>query len=288
MRTVRTIAELRRALPAAREAQTSVGLVPTMGALHDGHLALLAAARAECELVVMSLFVNPAQFGPAEDLAAYPRDEARDTALAREAGVDVVFAPSVEEMYPPGFATAVVVRGLGERLEGEWRPGHFEAVATVVTKLLNIVAPDVAYFGQKDAQQALVIERLVADLDMPVRIVVCPTVREPDGLALSSRNAYLSAGERARAVGLSRALARAAQVIGDGERDSGAVRAAALAELAASDLEADYLAVVDPETLEPVERIDRPVLIASAARVGRARLIDNVIASPSKNGVKRS
>jgi pantoate--beta-alanine ligase len=288
MRTVRTIAELRRALAPARDAGTSIGLVTTMGALHEGHISLLATARTECELVVMSLFVNPTQFAPAEDLAAYPRDEARDAALAQEAGVDVLFAPSVEEIYPPGFATSVVVRGLVERLEGEQRPGHFEGVATVVTKLLNIVAPDVAFFGQKDAQQALVIKRLVADLDMPVRIAVCPTVREPDGLALSSRNAYLSAAERARAVGVSRALAAAAELIAQGERDSGAARAAASAELEAHGLKADYLEIVDPATLEPVEHVDRPVLIATAAHAGRARLIDNVIASPNTNGAKRN
>ena len=288
MRTVRTIAELRRALLPARDARMSVGLVPTMGALHGGHLSLLAAARSQCDVVVMSLFVNPAQFGPDEDLAAYPRDEHRDSALAREAGVDLLFAPSAQELYPPGFATAVAVRGLGERLEGEQRPGHFEGVATVVTKLLNIVAPDVAFFGQKDAQQALVIKRLVADLDIPVRIAVCPTVRESDGLALSSRNAYLSDAERAQALGLSRALARAAGLIAAGERDGGAVRAAALNELSAHHLEADYLAVVDPETLEPIEHVDRAVLVAAAARVGRARLIDNLIASPSTNGAKRS
>jgi len=288
MRTIRTIAELRRALAPAHEAHLRVGLVPTMGALHDGHLSLLGAARAECDLVVMSVFVNPLQFGPSEDLAAYPRDEARDAALAQEAGVDLLFAPAAEEIYPPGFATSVVVRGVSERLEGEQRPGHFEGVATVVAKLLNIVAPEVAYFGQKDAQQAIVIKRLVADLDMPVRIEVCPTVREHDGLAQSSRNAYLSEAERTQALGLPRALTRAASLIAGGERDGEAVRAAALRELSAHDLDADYLAVVDPETLEPVEHVDRPVLVAGAARVGRARLIDNLIASPSTNGAKPS
>lgn len=288
MRIVRTIAELRRALRPARDARMSIGLVATMGALHDGHASLLAAARAECDIVVMSLFVNPTQFGPAEDLATYPRNAARDEALAQAAGVDLLFAPSADEIYPPGFATSVVVRGVGERLEGEQRPGHFEGVATVVTKLLNIVAPDVAFFGQKDAQQALVIKRLVADLDMPVRIAVCPTVREPDGLALSSRNAYLSTEERARAVGLSRALLRAAELIAHGERDSDAVRAAARTELAAHELTADYVEVVDPATLEAVEQVDRPVLVAAAARVGRTRLIDSVIAPTNTNGAKRN
>jgi pantoate--beta-alanine ligase len=286
MRTVRTIAELRRALAPAHDARLRVGLVPTMGALHDGHLSLLGAARAECDLVVMSVFVNPLQFGPSEDLAAYPRDEARDAALAQEAGVDLLFTPAAEEIYPPGFATSVVVRGVSERLEGAQRPGHFEGVATVVAKLLNIVAPEVAYFGQKDAQQAIVIKRLVADLDMPVRIEVCPTVREHDGLAQSSRNAYLSAEERARATSISRALERTAQLIAHGERDSRTAVAAARGELAAHDLEPEYLEIVDPDTLEPVKRVERPVIVALAARVGRARLIDNVIATPSTNGVE--
>jgi len=288
MRTLRTSAELRRALAAARGAQMSVALVPTMGALHEGHLSLLAAARAECDLVVMSLFVNPAQFAPSEDLGAYPRDEARDAALAEEAGVDLLFAPAVEEVYPPGFATAVVVRGVSERLEGQQRgTGHFEGVATIVTKLLNIVQPDVAFFGQKDAQQAVVIRRLVADLDIPTRIVICPTVREPDGLARSSRNAYLTPADRARALGLSRALARAASVVEAGEHDSVATATAAREELAAHDLEPEYLEIVDPETLEPVPRIDGPVLVAVAARVGQARLIDNAIVSPTPNGTRR-
>ncbi len=288
MRTVRTIAELRRALAPARDTRARVGLVPTMGALHEGHLSLIRAARTECDLVVISVFVNPLQFGVSDDLAAYPRDQARDAALAQEAGVDLLFAPTAEEIYPPGFATSVVVRGVSERLEGEQRPGHFEGVATVVAKLLNIVAPEVAYFGQKDAQQAIVIKRLVADLDMPVRIEVCPTVREQDGLAQSSRNAYLSAEERALAAGLPRALERAAQVIAQGERDSGVAVAAARRELTAQDLEPEYLEIVDPDTLAPVARVERPVLVALAARVGRARLIDNVIATPSTNGVEPS
>jgi pantoate--beta-alanine ligase len=288
MRTVRTIADLRRALVPARDARMRVGLVATMGALHGGHLALLGAARADCDLVVMSLFVNPAQFGPSEDLAAYPRDEARDAALAQEAGVDLLFAPAVEEIYPPGFATTVLVRGVSERLEGARRPGHFEGVATVVTKLLNIVGPDVAYFGQKDAQQALVIKRLVSDLAIPVQIVVCPTVREPDGLALSSRNAYLDGGQRAQAVGLSRALSRAASLIAAGERSSVAAVLAARAELAAHGLNADYLEIVDPLSLEPVAEVEQEVLVAVAAKVGSTALIDNVIATPNRNGATRA
>jgi pantoate--beta-alanine ligase len=281
MKIVRTIAELRRSLSAARTGGRTVGLVPTMGALHEGHLSLLAAARDECDIVVMSLFVNPAQFAAGEDLAAYPRDEAADAELARGAGVDLLFAPAVEEMYPHGFATRVVVSGVSERLEGAARgAGHFEGVATVVTKLLNIAAPDVAYFGQKDAQQTVVIRRMVADLDMPVRIAVCPTVREDDGLARSSRNAYLSAGEREHAVGLSRALEQAASLIAAGERDSAASSGVARRELEAYEIEPEYLAIVDPETLEAVETVTGPVLVAVAAQVGRARLIDNVLVVP--------
>jgi pantoate--beta-alanine ligase len=281
MQTARTIADARRLLAAVR-AQRVVGLVPTMGALHDGHRSLLDAARRDCDVVVMSLFVNPMQFAAGEDLGAYPHDEAADSAIAEAAGVDILFAPAVAEIYPVGFATSVVVRGVSEPLEGAARgASHFEGVATIVTKLFNIIAPDVAYFGQKDAQQALVIRRLVADLDIPVRIEVCPTVREPDGLARSSRNAYLSTADHEQAVGLSRALERAAALIAEGERDGAVAEAAARAELASYELEPEYLDVVDPETLRPVRTIDGPVLVAVAARVGRARLFDNVIASPN-------
>jgi pantoate--beta-alanine ligase len=281
MRTVRTIAETRAALHALPR---PVGLVPTMGALHEGHVSLLERARSGCATVVMSLFVNPTQFAATEDLDAYPRDEARDAELARRAGVDLLFAPSYAEIYPEGFATSVVVHGLSEPLEGAVRgPEHFHAVATVVTKLLNIVAPQVAYFGQKDAQQALVIKRLVRDLDIPVSVEVCATVRERDGLALSSRNAYLSEGERARAVGLPRALRRAAELIEAGERDSATAAAAARRELERDQIDPDYLALVDPETLAPVAQIDAPVLVAVAARIGRARLIDNLIATPGSH-----
>jgi len=279
MPTLRTIAELREAL---RVAAPPIGLVPTMGALHEGHLALLERARAECATVVMSLFVNPSQFGAGEDLAAYPREEERDARLAADAGVDVLFAPSSEEMYPEGFATRIHLGGLGDTLEGAARgPQHFDAVATVVVKLLNIVGPQIAYFGQKDAQQALVVKRVAADLDMPVSIEVCPTVRAADGLALSSRNAYLTAQERVRATALYRALRAGAEVVAGGSRDGAAARAAALAELALAGIEPDYLEVVDPATLVPVERVEVPVLIAVAARVGAARLIDNVVATPA-------
>ena len=279
MRTVRTIAEARAALETA---PAPVGLVPTMGALHDGHRSLLARARAESATVVMSLFVNPTQFGEAEDLAAYPRDRAGDERIAREAGVDLLFAPDVAEMYPPGFATTVSVAGLREPLEGAARgPGHFDAVATVVAKLLNIVAPQVAYFGQKDAQQALVIARMTRDLDIPVRIEVCPTVRESDGLARSSRNAHLDGAQREQAAAIPAALQAVAAAIGAGERDSGRAAAAGLDELQRRGVEPEYLALADPQTLEPVAQVTGPVLVALAARIGRARLIDNLIAQPA-------
>jgi pantoate--beta-alanine ligase len=276
--TARTIAAAREVL---REAPRPIGLVATMGALHEGHLALLGRARAECATVVLSLFVNPTQFADGDDLATYPRDEDRDLELARAAGVDVVFAPGAAEMYPDGFSTTVSVSGLSEPLEGAARgPEHFHGVATVVTKLLNIVGAQVAYFGQKDAQQALVVRRLVRDLDIPVTIEVCPTVREEDGLARSSRNAYLNASERSRAAGISIALRSAEALIAAGERDSATAAAAARRELERHEIVPEYVALVDPETLAPVERLDAPVLIAVAARIGRARLIDNLIAIP--------
>jgi pantoate--beta-alanine ligase len=280
MLTLRTIAELREAL---RDAERPVALVPTMGALHEGHLALLARARAECATVVMSLFVNPTQFAPGEDLRSYPRSEDADARLAAAAGVDVLFAPAASEIYPDGFATTIHVSGLRESLEGAARgSSHFDGVATVVVKLINIVGPQIAYFGQKDAQQALVIRRVVRDLDMPVLIEVCPTVRASDGLALSSRNAYLSDSERVRASALSRALAAAARAIAEGERDAAAALEPARGELAGAGIEPEYLEISDPETLAPLARVEGPVLIALAARVGGARLIDNVIATPGR------
>jgi len=282
MRIVRTVAELRAALAPARRDGRTIGLVPTMGALHAGHLSLIEAARAGTDVVVVSLFVNPAQFAPDEDLAAYPRDEAGDARAAEAAGADLLFAPPVEEVYPAGFATTVRVAGVSEPLEGERRgAAHFDGVATVVTKLLNMAQPDVAYFGRKDAQQLAVIRRLVADLDIPVRIAGCPTVREPDGLALSSRNAYLTADERPRALALSRALAAAREAVEAGVTDAGAVAAAARAPMDRLGVEPEYVAVVDPETFQPVASVDGDVLVAIAARVGRARLIDNDTISPN-------
>jgi pantoate--beta-alanine ligase len=274
VKTVRTISELRSALA---DAPRPVGLVPTMGYFHDGHLSLMRAARTANATVVVSLFINPTQFGPNEDLDAYPRDEARDLALAEAARVDIVFAPSVEEVYPAGFSTTVEVAGLTEPLDGAARPGHFKGVTTIVTKLLNMVGPDAAYFGQKDAQQALVISKLVRDLDMPVRIEVCPTVREPDGLAMSSRNAYLTEEERQRATALSRALRAAEQALERGEVDAGAIIAAARHELDEAGIEPEYLELRSAIDLTPAERVNGSTLLAVAARVGRARLIDNTM-----------
>jgi pantoate--beta-alanine ligase len=274
MNTVRTIAGLRAELA---KAPRPVGLVPTMGFFHDGHLSLMRAARETNATVVVSLFVNPAQFGPNEDLEAYPRDEARDLALAEAEGVDMVFAPSVEEVYPAGFSTTVEVEGLTEPLDGAARPGHFKGVTTIVTKLLNMVGPDAAYFGQKDAQQALVIRKLVSDLNMPVRIEVCPTIRESDGLALSSRNAYLNDEERERAAGLSRALRAAELAVEQGRIDADAVIAAARRELDEAGIEPEYLELRSATDLTPAERVNGSTLLAVAARVGRARLIDNTM-----------
>jgi len=276
MRTIRTVAELRAALLAPRRSGLQIGLVPTMGAFHDGHLSLIRHARAQCDVVVVSLFVNPTQFDDHGDLNAYPRDEGADAMQAAELGVDFLFAPSLQEVYPDGFATTVSVAGLTETLEGEQRGrSHFDGVATVVTKLFNMVAPDLAYFGQKDAQQALVIKRLAADLNIPVRIEVCPTVREPDGLAMSSRNVHLSPGERTRAPALRRALLAVEQAVAEGAEDPGAVRARALAELSSAQVEPEYLELVSATTLQPVPRIEGELLAVVAARVGTTRLIDN-------------
>jgi pantoate--beta-alanine ligase len=285
MRTVSTVAELRKLLAPERRAGRSIGLVPTMGFFHDGHLSLMRRARADNEVLVVSLFVNPAQFAPGEDFAAYPRDERRDTELAEAEGVDILFSPPVEEVYPEGFDTIVSVGGLTDTLEGdEAQRGaeHFQGVTTVVTKLFNMVGPDVAYFGQKDAQQALVIRKLVRDLDIPVRIEVCPTIRDADGLALSSRNAYLSPEERERALALSRALRAAEAAVASGTREAGAVVAAARDELARAGLEPDYLQLRSATDLSPVERVNGSTLLAVAARVGRARLIDNAILGGEK------
>ena len=278
MKTLRTIAEVRSQVGAARRAGRSVALVPTMGAFHGGHEALMRAARETCDEVIVSLFVNPAQFEEPTDLRTYPRSEAQDGAIAAELGVDALFAPSVAEIYPDGFATVIRVAGLSGVLEGAERgAAHFDGVCTVVCKLFNIVAPDVAFFGQKDAQQVVVIRRMVRDLDIPVQIAVVPTVREDDGLAQSSRNARLGAADRARATALRRGLEAAQDAIEAGDPDPARAEAAGRAAMSAEGIEPEYLAVVDPDSLERVERVAGRVLVVVAARVGPARLIDNVL-----------
>jgi pantoate--beta-alanine ligase len=250
-----------------------------MGAFHDGHLSLIHRAREQCEVVVVWLFVNPTQFNDSGDLDLYPRDEQRDAELARAAGVDYLFAPSASEVYPAGFATSLSVAGVTEGLESEYRGrGHFDGVATVVAKMFNMVGPDVAYFGQKDAQQVAVVRRMVRDLDMPVRVEICPTVRAPDGLALSSRNVRLSPDERRRAAALNRALeAVRSAVTAGGERDPETATEAARADLAASGVQLDYLELVDAETMAPVATIEGDVLAVIAGRLGDTRLIDNTM-----------
>jgi pantoate--beta-alanine ligase len=282
VRVVHTKSELREALAKPRRQGRRIGLVPTMGSFHEGHLSLMRRARRDCEIVVVSLFVNPAQFGPGEDLDSYPRDERQDAEAAQAEGIDLLWAPATEEVYPEGFATAVEVdECLTGVLEGDPEqrgPSHFRGVTTVVAKLFNTVQPDVAYFGRKDAQQAVVIERMVRDLDFPVEIEVLPTVREPDGLALSSRNAYLSAEERERALALSRALLAADAAARRGESSVAALTEMVRAELRNAGIEPEYVEARNAEDLSPVAELNgRRVLLAVAAQVGRARLIDNVV-----------
>jgi len=275
---VETSAELRAAVAAARSGDAVVGFVPTMGALHAGHRSLLAAARRETGFVVASVFVNPLQFGPAEDLGTYPRDRDGDLAVLEADGVDLAFLPGEREVWPVPPEVRLHVGALGERLEGARRPGHLDGVATVVAKLLHLVGPSRAYFGQKDAQQLAVVRRMVADLAFPNEIVACPTVREPDGLAVSSRNVYLSAEERARAAVLNRSLEAGRDAFMAGERDPAAIEMAAEELLAAvPGVEVDYVALVEPEGFEPAKQAEAGQVLAVAARVGRTRLIDNVI-----------
>lgn len=261
------------------ESPHPLGLVPTMGALHDGHLALVKRARQENRIVAASIFVNPTQFGPQEDLASYPRDRERDLDLFRQEGVDVVFAPGVDEIYPPGFDTWVDVGSLADRLEGAHRPGHFRGVATVVTKLFALIRPDRAYFGQKDGQQLAVIRRLARDLNLGPEIVAVPTVRDADGLALSSRNAYLSADERRAAPVVYRALCKAKTLFDGGINDAGQLRAGMEAELAGEPLveSVDYASVADAESLEELEQVRGRTMVSLAVQIGRVRLIDNVL-----------
>ncbi|MBO9351686.1 MAG: pantoate--beta-alanine ligase [Thermomicrobium sp.] len=279
MHLFRTIAELR--IWRSQQASRSVGFVPTMGYLHEGHLALVRRARAENETVVVSIFVNPLQFGPQEDDDRYPRDLDRDLYLLEREGVDAVFAPSVSEMYPSGFSTAVVVTGpIAERLEGEARPGHFRGVATVVTRLFGLVQPQRAYFGWKDAQQVLVVQRLVQDLALPVDIVPLPTVREADELAMSSRNVYLSPEERVAASAIPRALFAALERFRSGERAAAALRDLVRRTLTTTPVRLEYVSVSDLETFQEVEYVERPALLLVAAWIGTTRLIDNVLLDP--------
>ncbi|MGH9556324.1 MAG: pantoate--beta-alanine ligase [Terriglobales bacterium] len=283
MQTLPTISEMRAA---CREARTRgrLGLVPTMGALHEGHLSLVRAARAQCQTVAVSLFVNPTQFGPNEDLAKYPRTFERDRELLEREGVDLLFAPSTEEMYPAGAAAWVTVEGLSQKLCGRSRPTHFRGVTTVVSKLFHIVEPDLAFFGQKDAAQCTILRKMVRELDIPVGIVVCPIVREADGVAMSSRNAYLSAEQRRSATGLYRALSRVAELVEKGERRaSKLIDAAQRIFLEEPDVRLDYFEIVDNDTLDPVEGISGGALVAVAAYLGSTRLIDNLVLPPQSS-----
>jgi pantoate--beta-alanine ligase len=283
-RILRTVAEAREELGTARRAGLRIGLVPTMGALHPGHLSLIEAARRRCDLVVVSVFVNPTQFDEQSDLLAYPRDEARDAALAGQAGADILFAPSPQEIYRPGFATTVEVHGLTDRLEGAARSkSHFRGVTTVVCKLLHIVAPDIAYFGRKDAQQAAVIARMVADLDIATEIETMPIVREPDGLAMSSRNVRLSAAEREQALALHAALCAAERLAADGECSGERLIEEAQRMLADFSVTPEYVALVDRKSFEDIDRLDPAGLLLVAARIGQTRLIDNLLLNHPQN-----
>ncbi|MGC1787427.1 MAG: pantoate--beta-alanine ligase [Terriglobales bacterium] len=278
MKICTTIHEMRATSRAARRAGKRLGFVPTMGALHEGHLSLVRAARASSDVVAASIFVNPTQFGPNEDLAKYPRSFEHDCEMLEHEGVQLLFAPSVEEMYPGGAVTWVTVEGLSEKLDGRSRPGHFRGVATVVTKLFHVVGPDAAFFGQKDAAQVAVIRRMVRDLNLPVEIAVCPIVREADGLALSSRNAYLDPEQRKHALVLHRSLLRVRKLVEAGERNAFNLLAAGSEEIARENsVRLDYFEIVDPDTLDPVEDVSEGALVAVAAYVGSTRLIDNIL-----------
>lgn len=278
MEVITSVSEMQSRAAKLRSDGKVIGFVPTMGYFHEGHLSLMRRARSECDIVVVSIFVNPIQFVPGEDYERYPRDVERDLRMAEGVGVDIVFHPSVEEMYPEGYATYVNVEGLTEGLCGAFRPGHFRGVTTVVAKLFNIVMPHRAYFGEKDYQQLVVIKRMVRDLNFPIEIVPCPTVREEDGLAMSSRNVYLLPDERKAALSLSRGLMAAQKMFMSGERDAATLKRIVEEHLRSSELvRPQYVEVVDAETLEPIERVERDAVIAVAAFVGKARLIDNVI-----------
>ncbi len=278
MKICETIEDMRAACRAARHGGRRLGFVPTMGALHEGHLSLIRAARVACDVVAASIFVNPTQFGPNEDLARYPRDFERDLDLLAKEGVELLFAPSVEEMYPAGAVTWVTVEGLSSKLDGRSRPGHFRGVTTVVAKLFHIVEPDAAFFGEKDAAQLAIIRRMVRDLKFPVEIVGGATVRQADGLAMSSRNAYLDSAQRQQALVLHRALMRVKKLWESGERDAAKLLAAGHGEIAAEkSVRLDYFEIVDPDDLDPVENLARGALVAVAAFVGTTRLLDNIL-----------
>jgi len=281
MKTASTIQALRAQLEPIRRAGKTIGLVPTMGALHEGHLSLVRTAKTQADVAVVSLFVNPLQFGPKEDLAKYPRNLERDRDLLESEGADYLFAPAVEEMYPPGAVTYVTVEELSNRLDGLSRPSHFRGVTTVVAKLFHIVEPTRAFFGQKDAAQVAVLRRMVRDLNFALEIVVCPIVREPDGLALSSRNIYLNPTERQQALILSRTIAHVREAFEQGERNVARMIAAGQGTFATEPAaRLDYLSIVDPDSLAPVEAVNRPALLAIAAWIGTTRLIDNTILDP--------
>ena len=278
MKICKTIDEMRLAGREARRAEKRLGLVATMGALHEGHLSLVRAAKSACDVVAVSIFVNPLQFGPTEDLAKYPRTFERDSGLLEKEAVDFIFAPTPAEMYPAGAVTYVTVEGLSDKLCGRSRPGHFRGVTTVVAKLFHIVEPDAAFFGQKDAAQSTIIRRMVQDLNLPIEIVVCPIVREPDGLAMSSRNAYLTPQERKSALVLHRSLTEIKNRFDLGERSTAKLIAAGKQLLSReAGVRLDYLEIVDPSTLDPVTLLHRPALVAVAAIVGNTRLIDNIV-----------
>ena len=285
MQVAKTIPDIRRLVAQAKKAGHTVGFVPTLGTLHEGHLSLVRQARQETDYLVVSIFLNPTQFGPGEDLDKYPAQKQRDLQLCEEAGVDAVFLPTVSQMYPQGYCTVVSIKGLSEKLCGVQRPTHFAGVCTVVAKLFNIVTPDLAYFGQKDAQQSLIITRMVRDLDMPVQIRICPTVRESDGLAMSSRNAYLTRQQRTQAACLYRALLHGKELIDAGQRDPQLLTKAMETIITqAGPCQIDYLAAVDPHTLEPANEANPSWLLAVAVRIGQARLIDNILVDiPSHN-----
>ena len=283
MKLVKTVNEMRAFRRTMGTGGKRLGLVPTMGALHEGHLSLVQAARDKSDIVAVSIFVNPTQFGPSEDFAKYPRNLESDCALLEREQVDVVFAPSVGDMYSAGAVTWVTVERMSDRLCGRSRPGHFRGVTTVVSKLFNIVEPEVAFFGQKDAAQVAIIRRMVSDLNVPVAIEVCPIIREPDGLALSSRNAYLNPEERKSALALYRSIRRAQELFDRGERDSAKLIASGKQEFANEKLaRLDYFEVVDPDTLKSIATVSKHALIAVAAFVGDTRLIDNIVVGPER------